>query len=112
MEITYYAKSKDPLNKIVAEFGLKIPEWDLYFSKMKLIRTAKGHLFVSAPSYKYQDKENKDVYKEYWFFGKETSKKFFEQALEIVQAHIEKTYGISKEVEKEEDNLEYSDDIF
>ena len=93
IEITYYFKSNDPESKIVGEFGVKIPEWDLYFSKMKLIKTLNGGLFIGAPSYKHKDKEGKEEYKDYWFFGKEKGARFKEAVLKAVQEYIEKKFG-------------------
>ncbi len=96
VEITYYFKSKDTDSKIVATFGIKIPEWDLYFNDMKLIKTLNGGLFVAGPSHKYTDKEGKDQYKNYWHFGKENNKRFMETVLKEVQKYIEKEFGNQK----------------
>jgi len=110
MEITYYFKSKDPESKIVAEFGLKIPEWDLTFSKMKLVRTLNGGLFVAGPSYEGKDKDGQRIYRDYWYFGKDTGARFKEKALKTVQEYIEKNFG-RQEVKKSED-IPYTEDLF
>lgn len=95
MEIIYCFKSKDPSSKVVADFGIRIPEWDLTLYKLKLIKTINGHLFVSAPSYKYKNKEGNEQYGDYWRFGKETAERFQEKALSLVQKHLEKE-GLAK----------------
>ena len=93
LEITYYFPNKDDQSKFIGEFGIRIVEWDMYLSKLKLIRTLNGNYFVAAPSSDYTDKEGKKQYKPYWTFGKEKSQKFFDSALKAVQEHIEKKYG-------------------
>lgn len=110
MEITYYFKSKDPESKVVAEFGLKIPEWDLTFAKMKLVRTLNGNLFVAGPSYEGKDKDGQKIYRDYWHFGKDTSIRFKEKVLKTVQEYIEKNFG-KQEVKKSED-IPYTEDLF
>jgi len=93
MEITYYFKSKDRESKIVAEFGVKIPEWDLTLTKLKLIRTLNGSLFVAGPSFKGKDKDGKETYKDYWYFGKDTGARFKETVLKLVNEHMEQKFG-------------------
>lgn len=110
MEITYYFKSKDPESKIVAEFGLKIPKWDITFTKMKLIRTLNGQLFVSGPSYESKDKEGNKVYRNYWYFGKDTGIRFKEKVLKTVQEYIEKTFG--KQETPKGEYIPYTEDLF
>jgi len=109
MEITYYFKSKDKDSRIVAEFGVKIPEWDLYFSKMKLIRTLNGNLFIAAPSFKGKDKDGKEVYKDYWWFGKDTGARFKEKVLILVQDYIKEKFG---EQSLADQMVPYTEDLF
>ena len=103
IEIIYYYKSKDPQSKVVGEFGVRIPEWGLTFHKMKLIRALNGNLFATAPSYKYTDKDGKEVYKEYWMFEKETGRRFFDSVLKAVKEHIDKTFGSEPKPEPQAD---------
>lgn len=87
MEITYYFKNKNQEGKIHAEFGLRIPEWDMNLEKLKVVKTLNGHRFIAGPSYKFVDKEGKEQYKDYWRFGKETSRRFQEHVLKLVEEH-------------------------
>jgi len=109
MEITYYFKSRDPESKIVGEFGLKIPEWDLYFSKMKVIRTLNGGLFIAGPSFKGKDKDGKEIYKDYWWFGKDTGARFKEKVLKLVEDYIKEKFG---QQALSETSIPYSEDMF
>jgi hypothetical protein len=93
LEIAAYTPSKDPASKTVAEFCVHISEWDLSFAKMKLIRTLKGNLFVSGPSYKITMSDGKDEFRPYWAFGRDTNRRFMDSVLKLVNEYIEKTYG-------------------
>jgi hypothetical protein len=93
LEITYYTRSKDSSSKTVAEFGIRVVEWDITFDKMKLIRSSKGNLFVSAPSYKAQKPDGSDEYKPYWFMSEEKKRRFFDTALKTVNEYIEKNFS-------------------
>jgi uridine kinase len=90
MEVLYVWPNKDSSSKTVAEFGICIPEWDLTFNKMRLVKTLNGNIFVSAPSYKCTSREGKEEYKEYFAFGKSTKSRFNQTVLEAVKAFIEK----------------------
>lgn len=93
MEILYYFPNKDEASKTVGEFGIRIPEWDLSFYKMKLIRTLKGHLFVSGPSFKHTDPSGTEEYRSYWEFSKVRKTKFNDSALAALKEYYEKKYG-------------------
>lgn len=90
MEILYFWPSRDPQDKVIGEFGLKIPEWDLTFHKMKLIRTLNGGHFVAGPTYKHKAKDGKEEYREYWSFGKNMKARFTEKAMEALKEYLKK----------------------
>jgi len=92
-EITYYHKETDPNSKIVAEFGIKVPKWELSFDKIKLIRSQHGKLFIAPPSFKTDETNayGKPVYKPYWKFSPETQSRFIASLMPLIEDHI-KTY--------------------
>ena len=93
MEIIYYYPFEKDSDKVLGEFGIRIPEWDLTFYKMKLIRTLNGTLFIASPSYKFKNKEEKEEYRPYWDFSKNTKARFQEKALVALKEFYEKKYG-------------------
>lgn len=109
LEITYYTRSKDSSSKTVAEFGVRVVEWDITFDKMKLVRSSKGNLFVSAPSYKAQKPDGSDEYKPYWFLSEDKKRRFFDTALKTVNEYIEKNFAQNNNNAKE---VPYEEDLF
>ncbi len=83
MEITYYKKSDDPTKSTVAEFGIKIPEWDMTLNHLKLILSKKGGMFAVAPA-----KKDGEVFTPYWGFSKDAERRFFDKALKLVEEYI------------------------
>lgn len=77
---------------------------------MKLVRTLNNTLFIAGPSYKGKDKEGNKTYRDYWYFGKDTSERFKKEALKTVQEYIEKTYG--KQEAPKGDYVPYTEDLF
>jgi len=69
MEITYFLPAQDPASKTIAEFGLRVPELDMTFSRVKLIKGKNGQLFIAAPSFKQGEE-----FKPYWAFGESEKK--------------------------------------
>jgi len=90
MEIIYYYKSRNEDTSIVATFGLRIPEWDLTLTEMKLIRGLNGNLFVAPPSREYKNRDGKKEYKDYWYFGKEMKQRFNDRVLTTIDTYIKK----------------------
>ena len=90
MEITYFLPSQDPASKTVAEFGLKIPELDMTFSRVKLIKGKNGQLFIAAPSFKQGEE-----YKPYWAFGEAKKQSFNKLAMDALKEFYQKQYGKS-----------------
>ena len=89
IEITYCIPSKDPASKNIAEFGIRIPEWDLTFVKLKLIKGMNDRQFIGTPSYKVQMEVGKDEFKAYWFFGDATKRKFTETVLKAINEYMD-----------------------
>lgn len=94
MIITYYNAARTQEGPFLAEFGLKIPKWDITFIGLKLIRGLNGSLFVCPPSKEYKSDSGKKEYKDYWYFGKETSVRFREEALKALKAYVKEKHSI------------------
>ena len=93
MEIIYYYRSRNEEQSIIATFGIRIPEWDMTLTEIKLIRGINGNLFVAPPSREYKGRDGKKEYKDYWYFGKETGERFKKKVLEVVNAYIKEKFG-------------------
>lgn len=90
MEITYFLPSQDPAAKTVAEFGVKCPELDMTFSRIKLIRGKNGSLFIAAPSFKQGEE-----FRPYWILGESRKKWFNDLAMQELKDFYQKQYDKS-----------------
>jgi hypothetical protein len=79
---------QDPKTNVVANLGLYIEDLDLYISKLTYVRKKCGGFFVSYPYEKYQDREGKNVYQNYCWFGKRLGTEFQEGAHKAINEHI------------------------
>ena len=72
---------------------MRVSEWGLTFSKMKLIRGMNGNLFVCSPSYRADKNDPKSEYKPYWSFDKEKSRRFTDNVLKVIEEFIKTNYS-------------------
>ncbi len=92
MEITYFLPSQDSTSKTAAEFGLKIPELDMTFSRVKLIRGKNNNLFIASPCYKIGEQ-----YNPYWSIGDSKRKAFNDLAMKALKDYYQIHYSQSLE---------------
>lgn len=77
-KVTYYRPNNE--GGVIAYLGLYIEEFDLYFSKLRLIRTKNNGLFVAPPSEKFIAPEGTAKYANFFWFGKAKSQEFQDAA--------------------------------
>lgn len=108
ISITFY-KEFDKSGSAIAQFGFKIEQWDMYFSKCRLIHGKDGQRFISFPSEKYKDENGQDKWAPYYWWGKETKTKLQAAVLEAIDAYCqEKRSQVKEAVDKyNEDNLPF-----
>lgn len=91
IKCTYFRQNLDQTSSVVGTLGLHIEEWDLYFSKCKMIRTNEGKYFIAPPAEKNIDPETgENKYSNYWWFGKSASERFQKSAVDAVNSFIAK----------------------
>jgi len=91
IKVTYYKQNLDPNSSVVGFLGLYIESMDLYLSKLRYIRNKNGGFFVAPPSEKYTDKEGKQCFQNYFWFGKKMADGFQKAASKAIDAHIKES---------------------
>lgn len=84
MDILNYRQSDNP--PVIATFTAYIPAIKLFIHKLKVVRSKKGHLFISYPSYMEQQSDEKK-YLPYFEFDSDRKKEFENQVLQKINAH-------------------------
>lgn len=84
MEILNYIQSQSP--PVIATFSVTIPALKLTLHKLKVMRSKKGHLFISYPSWMQEDYGQKS-YHPYIEFDLEKKKEFESKVFELLQYH-------------------------
>lgn len=95
IKITYFTQP-NTTGYIVATFGVHIVSWDLYLSKLKLIRKKDGGLFIAPPSEEYRDpKTGEKKFANFFWFGDKTERFFQSECLKAIKNHCESKNDVS-----------------
>lgn len=87
LKITHYTPTQN--GNTLGEFGFHIEEWDMYFTKCRLIQKKDGSgKFVSFPAYKDTDEQGQPKYKNYYWFGPNASRRIQDALLKALDEHI------------------------
>ena len=83
--VTYYKPNQG--GGVMAYLGLYIEDYDLYLSKLRLIRTRHGGYFIAPPSDKFTTPEGTSQYANHFWFGKTNAKPFQQAASLAIQEY-------------------------
>lgn len=89
MEILNYDE-QPPTGNVVAIFSVRLPAAAMTFHKIKLIRSKKGNLFISLPSYAVDSMSEfgKKEYHPYVEMDEERKKEFQNKVLEAIKPFV------------------------
>lgn len=91
MEIEIHNYDEQPASgNVVAIFSCYVPSAKLTFHKMKLIKSKKGHTFLSWPSYKFTDAGGNDKYFPYVEMNKEIKEQFEKDVMKALEPFLKK----------------------
>lgn len=84
MEILNYVVSENP--PTIATFSVHIPALKLHLHKLRVMRSKKGHIFISYPSW-MEDQHGTKKYFPYLEFEIEKKKEFEAKVFELLKYH-------------------------
>lgn len=102
-EMIYYKKIQNN-SSIIAEFGIRIPKWDMSLYKLKMIQGKSGGTFITGPAEEYKDAKTGDrKFSKYWAFGKETDERFQNEIKRFIEEYTATKPEVETQRAKEEE---------
>ena len=83
VEIRAFEPNNDPDSSVIADMVVYLPKMHITFSRIRLVRTKAGGIFVGVPSYKFEEQWLK-----YFNWDEKAGQAFNEQVLEAAKPYL------------------------